>query len=458
MIKMTEKRTNIMVVDDQDGMRRSLAILLRRAGYHVTEAENGDSAISHLQQTSFDVVITDLKMSPGTGMDVLYYIKEKHPLTEVIIMTGYGTINSAVLAMKMKAYDYIAKPFREEELIHRVNKAVSHLQAKRDMAELHPKMRGNGKYTYIKGESQTMKDLLALCDKIARVDLPVLITGETGTGKNLVAKAIHGLSSRSDRPLVSINCAAVPEHLFESELFGHSKGAFTGALLDRKGLFEEAEGGSLLLDEIGSMPFTMQAKLLDVLQERVIRQVGSNKTKKVNVRIMAATNSDLLQAIRDVNFREDLYYRINVTHIHVPSLREHREDIPVLAQHFLDVCKQEFLRPDLAFSPEAIDLLSSYDYPGNIRELSNIISSIVAVTSSHAPIKAEDLALGFTNRLFDVSTVPNTENPPATLDEWEKDLIIRSIKKNDQNLSKVCAELGIGRTTLWRKMKKYNIE
>jgi DNA-binding NtrC family response regulator len=455
---MAEKRTNIMVVDDQDGMRRSLAILLRRAGYQVTEAENGESAISYLQQASFDVVITDLKMSPGTGLDVLYYIKEKHPLTEVIIMTGYGTIHSAVLAMKMKAYDYIAKPFRQEELIHRVNKAASHLQAKREMAELHPKIQGNGTYTYIKGESQTIKDLLALCDKIARVDLPVLITGETGTGKNLVAKAIHGLSSRSVKPLVSINCAAVPEHLFESELFGHAKGAFTGALLDRKGLFEEADGGSLLLDEIGSMPFTMQAKLLDVLQERIIRQVGGNKTKKVNVRIMAATNTDLLQAIRDGNFREDLYYRINVTHIHVPSLREHPEDIPVLAQHFLDVCKQEFLRPDLTLSPEAIALLSSYDYPGNIRELSNIISSVVAVTSSDAAIKAEDLALGFTNRLFDVSTISNTENPPGTLDEWEKDLIIRSIKKNDQNLSKVCAELGIGRTTLWRKMKRYNIE
>jgi DNA-binding NtrC family response regulator len=451
------EKTKIMVVDDHDGMRRSLAILLRKDGFHVAEAENGEAAISHLRRSDFDVVITDLKMSPGTGMDVLFYIKEKHPLTEVIIMTGYGTINSAVLAMRMKAYDYIAKPFKHEELIHRVRKAVNHLQTRKEMAEIHSGEQGNGKNSYIKGTSRTIKDLISFCEKIAQVDLPVLITGETGTGKNIVAKTIHGLSSRSGKPLISINCAAVPEYLLESELFGHAKGAFTGALLDRKGLFEEAEGGSLLLDEIGSMPVTMQAKLLDVLQERMIRQVGGNKTKKVDVRIMAATNSDLERAVREGNFREDLYYRIKVTHIHIPSLREHPEDIPVLARHFLDLCRQEFSRPDLTFSPGAIDLLSSYDYPGNIRELSNIISSVAAI-SSDATITPQDLALSFTNKLFEMSTGPDQESPPETLDEWEKDLIIKSIRKNDQNLSKVSAELGIGRTTLWRKMKKYNIE
>jgi DNA-binding NtrC family response regulator len=453
---VAEKKTNIMVIDDQDGMRRSLAILLRRADFHVTEAENGEAAISHLHRTTFDVVITDLKMSPGTGMDVLYYIKEKHPLTEVIIMTGYGTIDSAVLAMKMKAYDYIAKPFKHEELIHRVRKAVNHLETKKEMAEMHSIGKRNGRFMYIKGTSQAIQDLTSLCDRIARVDLPVLITGETGTGKNLIAKTIHGLSSRSEKPLISVNCAAVPEYLLESELFGHAKGAFTGALMDRRGLFEEAEGGSLLLDEIGSMPITMQAKLLDVLQERMIRQVGSNKTKKVDVRIMAATNTDLERAVLDGNFREDLYYRIKVTHIHIPPLREHSEDIPILVRHFLDLCRQEFSRLDLTFTPEAISLLSSYDYPGNIRELSNIVSSAAAI-SRDATITSQDLALSFTNKLFEMSAGSDQESPPETLDEWEKDLIMKSIKKHDQNLSKVSAELGIGRTTLWRKMKKYNI-
>lgn len=454
---MAEDKIRILVIDDQDGMRRSLAILLRRDGFDVTEAENGESAISYLRKTNFNVVITDLKMSPGTGMDVLYYIKEKHPLTEVIIMTGYGTIKSAVLAMKMKAFDYISKPFKHEELIHRVKKAINHLETKKEMAEFHSQMQDRGNFSYIKGKSKAIKELISLCDRIAHVDLPVLITGETGTGKNLVAKTIHGLSARSDRPLISINCAAVPEYLMESELFGHAKGAFTGALLDRKGLFEEADGGSLLLDEIGSMPFAMQAKLLDVLQEPLIRQVGSNKTKKVNVRIIAATNADLEQAIREEKFREDLFYRIKVTHIHLPPLREYPEDIPVLAHHFLDLSKREFNKPDLRFSPEAIDFLSSYDYPGNTRELFNVISSVAAM-SSDSTINMEDLSLSFTNKLFDVSGVSREKSPPETLDDWEKNLIIRSIKKNSQNLSRVCSELGIGRTTLWRKMKKYNIE
>lgn len=456
IIEMNHANTKILVIDDQDGMRRSLAILLKKEGFYIEEAENGESAISHLKNEHFDIVITDLKMSPGTGLDVLYYVKEKHPLTAVIIMTGYGTINSAVLAMKMDAFDYIAKPFKHEELLHRVKKALNHLENKKELSALKGNAKTQIKLPPIIGHSTSIKNLRSLIDKIAKVDLPVLITGETGTGKNIVAKTIHGLSLRMDKPLISINCAALPEYLLESELFGHAKGAFTGAIIDRKGLFEEAEGSSLFLDEIGSMPYTMQAKLLDFFQDYTVRQVGSNKSKKVNVRILAATNTDLEQAIKDGKFREDLYYRLKVAQIHVPPLREHPEDIPILAEHFLELFRQTFNKPDLQFSHDVIDFLSANVYPGNARELSNIISSIAAI-SSGSIITAQDFSLSFTNKLFDLPKAFKDDSLPGTLEEWEKNLIISSLKKHPQNLTKVSNELGIGRTTLWRKMKKYNI-
>lgn len=450
-------KAKILVVDDQSGMRRSLAILLKKEDFHVEEAGDGEQAVACLSGGSFDIVITDLKMSPGTGLDVLYYIKDKHPRTDVIIMTGYGTVDSAVLAMKMGAFDYIAKPFKHEEILHRVNKSISYRETRRELDSFTKGSDAWKGYPPIIGKSMQIKDVNSLIGKIAKVDLPVLITGETGTGKNLIAKTIHSLSPRSDMPFISINCAAVPEYLLESELFGHTKGAFTGALLDRKGLFEEAEGGTLLLDEIGNMPYAMQSKLLDVLHDRSIRRVGSNKSKEVNVRIIAATNTDILQSIREGKFREDLYYRIKVTHIHVPPLRERHMDIPILSDHFLEKLCTEFGKPGLRLSREAADFISRYDFPGNVRELHNIISNAVAI-SSGPEITLQDLSLSFTSGIFDVACVKDEINKPNTLEEWERDLIIKSIRKHSHNLGSVCTELGIGRTTLWRKMKKYNIE
>ncbi|MCL5024696.1 MAG: sigma-54 dependent transcriptional regulator [Nitrospirae bacterium] len=446
----------ILVIDDQDGMRRSLGILLRREGYSVEEAANGEEAIAHLGSGHFDLVITDLKMSPGTGLDVLYYILERHPLTDVIIMTGYGTVDSAVLAMKLGAFDYITKPFKNEEILHRVRKSLAHTEAVREIgASRKGPEPWNGEVP-IFGESKAIKTMVAMMRKIAKVDLTVLITGETGTGKTLVAKTIHGLSMRAKHPFVSVNCAAVPEYLLESELFGHTKGAFTGALLDRKGLFEEADGGTLFLDEIGAMPHPMQAKLLDVLQDHTIRRVGSNKHKEVDVRIITATNRDLEQAVQNGKFRQDLYYRIKVTRIHIPPLRERLEDISILARHFLDNFKSEVHRPDLTLSADALDFLLHYDYPGNVRELLNIITSAGAIASGSL-IEVPDLSLSFTNRLFDVPGEAREGVEPGTLEEWEKDIILKSIRKNDHNLGKVCSELRISRTTLWRKMNKYGI-
>jgi two-component system response regulator AtoC len=452
MIRMAK----ILVIDDQAGMRRSLAILLKKEGFDVVEAENGKRAIDFLNEIYFDLVVTDLKMSPGTGLDVLFYVKEKHPDTDVIVMTGYGTIDSAVIAMKIGAFDYISKPFKNEEIMHRVRKAIGHVETEREFMYLQNDSGARRTNFPLLGQSVIMQDLISLIERIAKVDIPVLITGETGTGKNLVAKSIHNLSSVAGNPFVSINCAAVPEYLLESELFGHIKGAFTGAHLDRKGLFEAAAGGSLLLDEIGSMSGSTQAKLLDVLHDRKIRPVGSNESQEINARIMAATNADLEAAVKKGSFREDLYYRIKVAHIRIPPLREHREDIPLLARHFLESAADKFNRSSLQLSNDANEFLYNYDFPGNVRELNNIISNTAAI-SSEPVITRDDLSLSLTNKIFDLSNVPSENSKNNTLEEHEKDVIIRSIEKNAHNLSKVSIDLGIGRTTLWRKMKKYGI-
>jgi len=449
----------ILVIDDQSGMRKSLSFLLRKEGFLTEEAESGKQAISYLEKEPYDLVITDMKMSPGTGLDILYYVTERHPNTDVIIMTGYGTVDTAVLAMKMGAFDYILKPFKNEEILHRVRKSMDHLETAKELSLLRKRVTSESSEIPLLGNSAAIREIVAIMHKISNLDISVLITGETGTGKSLIAKTIHGLSSRADKPFIAINCASVPENLLESELFGHEKGAFTGALLERKGLFEAADGGSILLDEIGSMPFPMQAKLLDVLQDRAVRRIGSNKSKTMNVRVIAATNTDLVKAIDSGSFRSDLYYRIKVAHIHVPPLRDYSEDIPFLAKHFLESIKIEQNKPDLEFSSGALDFLLRYKFPGNVRELANAISGVAAVAGSNI-IAAQDLALVLTSSLFEVpAQIPSERDThPNSLEEWEKELIVESIKKYSSNLTKVCSELKIGRTTLWRKMKKYNIQ
>jgi len=448
-----KEKARILVIDDQAGMRRSLAILLRKEEYYVVEAENGQHAITFLRDDRFDIVITDLKMSPGTGLDVLFFVRERLPLTEVIVMTGYGTVESAVIAMRMGAFDYISKPFKNEEILHRVLKTLNHIASRRTIERLEQVNLGGSPLIGSSGVMETLRDLIT---RLARVDLPVLITGETGTGKNLVARTIHHSSPRASAPFVSVNCAGVPENLLESELFGHVKGAFTGAFLERKGLFQEAEGGTLLLDEVGSMPVTMQAKLLDCLQEQTVRPVGSNRQVRFNVRIITATNADLVSAISQGNFREDLYYRIRVSHVHIPPLREHREDVPHLVRHALEKLRQEYRRPGLDMAPEASALLQDYDFPGNVRELLNAVSSASAMALGDR-IERDDIAMTLTSRIFDVNRRPADDASPSTLEQWEGELIRQSIEKHSRNLSAVCSELGIARTTLWRKMNKYGL-
>ncbi|MEW6408814.1 MAG: sigma-54 dependent transcriptional regulator, partial [Nitrospirota bacterium] len=430
--------SDILVVDDQSGMRKSLAILLKKEGYNVDEAAGGEYAIECLNHKQFDLVITDLKMSPVTGIDVLKYVKKEIPQTEVIIMTAYGTVDSAVEAMKIGAFDYISKPFKNEEILHRIRKSIEHSKTVKELYEIQKESRK--KLFPIIGQSKAIKKIISLIERVAKVELPVLITGETGTGKNLIAKTIHINSSRADKPYVSLNCATVPEYLLESELFGHTKGAFTGAILERRGLFEEADGGSFLLDEIGNIHKTMQAKLLGVLQDQTIRRVGSNRDKSINVRIMAATNRDLEEAVMEGEFREDLYYRLKVLHVHIPPLREYREDIPLLASHFLGLCRDKFKKPEIQFSPEVINILYQYDYPGNVRELYNIICQVVAL-SSDSVITIADLPADITQQILVTAPLSNDLVKPQALEEWEKEVILQSIKRHSHNLAMVCREL-----------------
>jgi two-component system response regulator HydG len=326
----------VLVVDDQRNMRTTLALMLGDAGYEVVEAYDGEHACDMVGGDAFDLVLTDLKMGSTDGIDVLRHSKEVAPLTEVIVMTAYGTIETAVEAMKLGAHDYIQKPFSEQELLIKVQKAMEKRHLAGEVSLLAAEFRERYRFENIIGRSGAVRDVLGRIVRIAPTDATVLITGESGTGKELVAKAVHANSKRATRPFVTVNCAAISETLLESELFGHARGAFTGAVSARKGLFEEADGGTFFFDEIAETPPSFQAKLLRAIQEGEIRRLGESRNLRVDVRIIAATNQDLQQSIKDKAFRQDLYYRLNVARFVLPPLRERREDIPLLVEHFLD--------------------------------------------------------------------------------------------------------------------------
>ena len=450
--------SSILIVDDEEGMRKSLSILFQKEGYQVCPAGSGEDAIRSLARDKFDLVITDLRMDGISGTYLLEYIKDKRLQVPVVIMTAYGTIDSAVDAMRMGASDYIAKPFEYDEILHRAKRAMERAETAREMDKmLQDQKASQENFSMITGESSEIRNIKNQLKKISSIDLPVLITGETGTGKNLLAKAIHLNSSISAGPFISVNCTSIPEQLMESELFGHTKGAFTGAVMDRKGLFEAAQHGTILLDEIGAISKSLQAKLLGVLQDKVIRKVGSNEEISIATRVIAATNADLRTAIKKGEFREDLYYRINVLHIHIPPLREHKEDIPPLAEYFLSMCTaNQNIKNFIGFAPGAMDKLYRYDYPGNVRELYNIICRAVAV-SEPPLILCEDL-LNEQSVKTDCATTESEETVPMDIKEWEKKIILQSIVRHPNNLADVCRELKIGRTTLWRKMRQYKID
>ncbi len=446
----------LLVVENDESARVSLAMLLKKEGYRPDLAASGEEAIAFIASESYDLVITDLVMGEVGGLEVLQAVKDARRETEVILLTGFGTVETAVEAMKRGAYEYLTKPYDPDELLLTVAKALERRQLKREVKQLREQVRGKYQFANIIGKSARLKQVLDLVESAAPTDATILIQGESGTGKELIARAIHTNSARSSGPFVAINCGALPEPLLESELFGHVRGAFTGAQFNKPGLFEEADGGTIFLDEIGETTPATQVKLLRVLQEGEIRRVGDTRTVKVNTRVVAATNTDLLGLVREGKFREDLYYRLNVIAIEVPPLRERIEDLPLLVAHFLDKYAAKTGRGPKELAPQALALMERYAWPGNIRELENTIERAV-ILSKGPVIGPADLPpsvrAGYETRNLGRSLEPGE----LTLEELERAYIIASLEKFAGNHAATAAALGISRTTLWRKLKSYGL-
>jgi two-component system, NtrC family, response regulator PilR len=383
----------VLVVDDEQSMRDLLAIMLRQAGYEVSIADGGETAIERLKAESFDLVITDLRMRKVDGLTVLRAAKEHAPRTVVLVVTAYASTETAVEAMKLGAYDYITKPFQLDELKVTVANALERRRLREENLALKRQLHRERGFESFVGRSPKILDVFETIRKTADSGSTVMITGESGTGKELVAQALHWESSRRSGPFVSVNCGAVPETLMESELFGHVKGAFTGAVSSTEGLFAAADGGTLFLDEITEIPHTVQVKLLRAIQERQIRRVGDTRDVKIDVRLIAASNRDLGRAVTDGLLREDLFYRLNVIPIHLPPLRDRREDIPLLIAHFIKKLSNEVGRPVRGVTPEALTVLEQYHWPGNIRELENVVERSIVLGTSEL-LEAEGLPAG----------------------------------------------------------------
>jgi two-component system response regulator HydG len=444
----------ILIVDDQRNMRTTLAMMLRGTGYEVDEAADGEQGAERGATGAYEVVLTDLRMGTKDGIDVLRSTKDAHPLTEVIVMTAYGTIESAVEAMRLGAFDYIQKPFTEQELLVKVAKALDNRRLVGEVTFLASEFKDRYKFENIIGQSRAVREVLGRIVRVAPTDAIVLITGESGTGKELVAKAIHANSKRGDRPFVPVNCAAITETLLESELFGHAKGSFTGAVSARKGMFEEADGGTFFFDEIAETPITFQAKLLRAIQENEIRRVGENKPIRVNVRIIAATNQDLLFAVAEKRFRQDLYYRLNVARFQLPPLRERREDIPALLTHFLDKYARKMgVRPKL--HDGVAEALMHYDFPGNIRELEHMIEQAVALIQT-GTITADDLLPPVVSSAAP-GAGPGGRALAVVVDAAERSAIETALRDSDGSRERAADLLNISPTTLWRKMTRLGI-
>jgi two-component system response regulator HydG len=440
---------SILIADDQKNMRTTLSMMLRRVGHDVAEAKDGADACEAISDEAYDLVVTDLRMGKVDGIDVLRHIRENSPLTEAIVMTAYGTIESAVEAMRLGAWDYIQKPFTEDELIVKIDKALERRWLTGEVSLLTQEFKERYKFENIIGRSRAIREILTRIIKIAPTDTTVLITGDSGTGKELIAKAIHANSRRSDRPFVPVNCAAISETLLESELFGHARGSFTGAVSTRKGLFEEANGGTFFFDEISETSPAFQAKLLRAIQEREIRRVGDNRSISVDIRCIAATNQDLQTAIREKRFREDLYYRLNVVRFHIPPLRERPEDIPLLTEHFLKKFSKKMDR-SVRLAEGVLERIMTYNFPGNVRELENLMEQGVALTID-GEIRIGDLVPG------DEPTSMEARTLDDIVAATERQAILASLSQHEST-EKAAETLGLSPTTLWRKMKKLNIE
>ena len=447
---MTEQ-PKILIVDDEQIVRESLTNWLKEENYQVEAAENGLLALEKIRQVPFQVVLLDLKMPGMDGIQVLTELKKEFPDIEVIIMTAYGSVNTAVEAIKAGAYDYIVKPFDPEEVALLIKKILEHKNLILENILLRQQLEERYEFEDLIGKGPAMQQIFELIRNVAPTQATVLITGESGTGKELVAKAIHAISPRRFEPFIALSCGALPDTLLESELFGYEKGAFTGAAHTKKGRFEMADGGTLFLDEVGEISLKTQIDLLRVLQEKAFRRLGGTELIKVDVRIISATNRDLAQAITQGIFRPDLFYRLNVVGLHLPPLRERREDIPLLAKHFLRRYAIEINKKIERLAPSALELLMEYNWPGNVRELENAIERAVVISPGHE-LAAKDFT--FLQPGSGLSNEPSARN----LQELEKQHIHRILEENHWNISKTAVDLGIDRVTLYNKIKKYGFE
>lgn len=447
---------HVLLVDDDAEYRATIARRLQRRGLSIQEAENLQSAMTVARIEQFDAAVVDLEMPDGSGVTLLHQLKEEDPALEVLILTGHGSIETAVEAMRQGAYDYLTKPCRFEELETRLAKAIDRGRLSRENQRLKSLVENASTTVEMIGQSPGIQEVLAFLRRVASADHPVIIYGETGTGKELAARAVHRFSPRAERPLVAINCAAIPETLLESELFGHERGAFTGADKAKMGLFEAANTGTLFIDELGELAMGLQAKLLRALESRRIRRVGAIKETPVDVRIVAATNRDLLQEVAAGRFREDLYYRLNVLAVRLPPLRERCDDIPLLVEHFL---RRPPVR-DWSISPAALESLMAYPWPGNIRELANVIerAKILAdnsvITSAQLPeniIKPAQKNFGFKH---DTKTIAPK---PDQLVAIERDHVLAVLQREGGNKSRTAAALGLTRRSLYRLLEKYEL-
>ena len=455
-------KDKILTADDERSMREFLEIMLKKEGYHVSVASNGEEVLKLTDKEIFDLVLLDIRMPKMDGISVLKKIKAVSPETIVIMITAYGSTDTAIQAMREGAYDYVTKPFKVEEIKAIIKNALEKKNLQKENILLKQVVRDRYHFDNILGQSSKMLTLYDLLEKVALTKTNILVTGESGTGKELVAKAIHYNSPRKEKPFVTLNCGAIPEFLIESELFGHMKGAFTDAIATKKGLFEVADEGTIFLDEISELPLMMQVKLLRVLQDKEFKRVGGTEDIRVDVRIIAATNKDLEEAMKEKRFREDLFYRLNVIQIKLPPLRDRKEDIPLLATHFLKKYSEEFQNNISKITPEALRLLINYDYPGNVRELQNIIERAVALENSKE-LTAQNLNSYLGEQLHLKNTPIDLDMPNEGIDlekaveNLEKALLIKALDKTKGIKKKAAELLHINFRSMRYRLEKYGL-
>ncbi|UCC47410.1 MAG: sigma-54-dependent Fis family transcriptional regulator [Gemmatimonadota bacterium] len=458
-IDALETTAKILVIEDDEVLRRLLIDVLGDQGYEMEATASGEEGLRAMEQDVFDIVLLDINLPGMNGMEVLRLVPARQPEAQVVMMTAFGTVDTAVEAMKQGAFDYINKPFSTDELVLTIRRALEEHDLRRELARLKQRARGVGSEIQIVGKSPAIQRVVDLIARVAPSRATVLVTGDTGTGKELVARAIHAASNRANKAFMPINCAAIPDNLLESELFGHMKGAFTGAIQNKKGLFEEASGGTVFLDEISTMSMALQPKLLRVLQENVIMRVGGRQPIPINIRLIAATNVDLKKRVASGQYREDLYYRLNVFPIEVPSLRDRKEDIPLLSNYFLQKYSELYEIEPPKLPARTLDRMMAYYWPGNVRELENFIErGVVLHASGGSATLGFELPSDAEERDEGAGILDEAQRKRWTFEDLEREYIFRVLESVRWKKTEAAEILGIDRRTLYRKLKRYESE